>query len=87
MLILTGWLLLSVFPVIADEITMSSAQPEYYFQVGSDAQVPFTIESSFPNTLVGTLQYSLTRHQNDGGFSLSQTSTQSQSVQADPVMH
>jgi len=84
MLILTGWLLLSVFPVIADEITMSSAQPEYYFQVGSDAQVPFTIESSFPNTLVGTLQYSLTRHQNDGGFSLSQTSTQSQSFPVGP---
>ncbi|HOL41760.1 MAG TPA: hypothetical protein PLY78_08015 [Methanospirillum sp.] len=84
MLILSGWLLLSVFPVIADEITMSSAQPEYYFQVGSDAQVPFTIESTFKNTLVGTLQYSLTRHENNGGFSLSQTSTQSQSFPVGP---
>ncbi len=82
--ILAGCILISGFHAVADDISMSSAQSEYYYQVGTDAQVPFTIESSFPNTLIGTLQYSLTRHQNDGGFSISQTSTQSQSFPVAP---
>ncbi len=82
--LITGCLLISGFHVIADDISMSSDQPEYYFQVGTDARVPFTITSSFQNTVAGTLQYSLTRHQNDGGFSISQTSTQSQSFPVAP---
>ncbi len=82
--ILAGCLLISGFHVLADEIAMSSEQSEYFYQVGTDAQVPFSIESSFPNTLIGTLQYSLTRHQDDGGFSISQTSTQSQSFPVAP---
>jgi membrane-associated HD superfamily phosphohydrolase len=70
--------------VFADDITMSSEQSDYYYLAGTDAQVPFTIDSSFTNTLIGTLQYSLTRKQDDGGFSISQTNTQSQSFPIAP---
>ena len=69
---------------LADDITMSSEQSDYYYLIGTDAKVPFSIESPFQNTLSGTLQYSLTKNQNDGGFSISQTSTQSQSFPVSP---
>ena len=45
--ILAGCTLISGIHAVADDISMSSAQSEYYYQVGTDAQVPFTIESSF----------------------------------------
>jgi hypothetical protein len=82
--LLTGCLFISGMHVFADDITMSSEQSDYYYLVGTDAQVPFTIDSSFTNTLIGTLQYSLTRKQDDGGFSISQTNTQSQSFPIAP---
>lgn len=68
----------------ADEITISSEQPDYYFIIGKEARIPFSVESRFPGTIVGTLQYSLTRNQEEGGFSISQTSTQSQSFPIAP---
>lgn len=82
--ILTGCILISGFSVFADKISISSGQSEYYYKVGTDARVPFTIESDFSDTLASTLQYSLTRHQDDEGFSISQTSTQSQSFPIAP---
>ncbi|PWR75020.1 hypothetical protein ACKUB1_16445 [Methanospirillum stamsii] len=83
-LILTGFILLSGFNALADDISMSSEQTDYYFLAGTDAKVPFIIESSFQNTIPGQLQYSLTEHQDGGGFSLSKISTQSQSFPIAP---
>jgi len=70
--------------VSADDVTISSEQPDYYFIIGKEARIPFSVESQFPGTVIGTLQYSLTRNQEEGGFSLSQTSTQSQSFPIAP---
>lgn len=84
LLILTGFFLLSVFNALADDISISSEQIDYYFLTGTDAKVPFIIESSFQNTIPGQLQYSLTENQDTGGFSLSKTSTQSQSFPIAP---
>lgn len=82
--ILAGFLFVSGIFVTADEISLSSGQSDYYYKIGTDARVPFTIDSTFPGTLGGTLQYSLTRHQADEGFSISQTNTQSQSFPIAP---
>lgn len=70
--------------VSADNVTISSEQPDYYFIIGKEARIPFSVESQFPGTVIGTLQYSLTRNQEEGGFSISQTSTQSQSFPIGP---
>lgn len=84
LLILTGCILLSGMSVLADDILLSSAQSDYYYLTGTDAQVPFTIENALSNTLAGNLQYSLTEHQDQGGLSVSRTSTQSQSFPIAP---
>lgn len=73
-----------MLPVMADDIAMSSEQSDYYYLIGTEAKVPFTIDSGYSNTLVGTLQYSLTKHQDEGGLSISQTSTKSQSFPVAP---
>ena len=71
-------------PVTADDISLSTDQAEYYFLTGEERNIPFTIDSQFSGTMEGTLQYSLLRNQDQGGYSLSQTSTQSQSFPVTP---
>jgi hypothetical protein len=70
--------------VSAGDVTIKTSQSEYVFLVGEDARIPFTLESSFARTNVGTLEYTLTRKQSEAGFSFSQSSTQSQSFPISP---
>ena len=76
--LLIGIVLLIPLTVFADDLSLSSDQADYYFLTGSNAKIPFSLNSIFPDTVSGTLQYSLTSYQDQGGYSLSQTSTQSQ---------
>jgi hypothetical protein len=71
-------------PVLAGDVTLKTTQNEYTFFAGEEARVPFVVESSFPATNVGSLAYTLTRKENRGGFSFSQSSTQSQSFPISP---
>lgn len=77
-------LTLVIYPVLAGDVTLKTGQSEYSFTTGEEARVPFTVESSFPNTNVGTLEYTLTRKEEQSGLSFSQSSTQSQSFPISP---
>ena len=73
-----------IYPALAGDVTLKTSQSEYTFPAGEEARVPFVVESSFPKTNVGTLEYSLTRKESQGGFSFSQSSSQSQSFPISP---
>lgn len=75
---------LAIYPALASDVTLKTSQNEYTFPVGEEARVPFVVDSSFPKTNVGTLEYTLTRKEAQGGFSFSQSSTQSQSFPISP---
>ncbi len=75
---------LIIYPVLASDVTLKSSQSEYTFPAGEEARVPFVVESSFPKTNVGTLEYTLTRKQSQGGVSFSQSSSHSQSFPISP---
>lgn len=84
LLLIIGLMISSGVQAVSDAISMSSEQSDYYFLTGTDDRIPFIVNSSYPNTLVGTLQYTLTRNQEGGGFTVSQSSTQSQSFPVAP---
>jgi len=75
---------LIISPVLASDVTLKSSQSEYTFPAGEEARVPFVVESSFPKTNVGTLEYTLTRKQSQGGVSFSQSSSHTQSFPISP---
>ncbi|HWQ64369.1 MAG TPA: hypothetical protein VN429_08125 [Methanospirillum sp.] len=74
----------AIYPAFASDVTLKTSQSEYTFPAGEEARVPFVVESSFPKTNVGTLEYTLTRKQSQKGFSFSQTNSQSQSFPISP---
>ena len=74
----------AIYPVLASDVTLKTSQSEYTFPAGEEARVPFIVESSFPKTNVGTLEYTLTRKQSQGGVSFSQSSSHSQSFPISP---
>ncbi|HWQ67106.1 MAG TPA: hypothetical protein VN372_09565 [Methanospirillum sp.] len=82
------WLIIIAFlitPALAGTVTLKVGQSDFSFPVGKEARIPFIVESSFPVTTVGTLNYILTEKQSGGGFSLSQSSSQSQSFPISPA--
>lgn len=74
----------AIYPALANDVTLKTSQSEYTFPAGEEARVPFVVDSSFPKTNVGTLEYTLTRKQSQKGFSFSQTNSQSQSFPISP---
>ncbi len=52
-------LCLLVAPSLAADITITSAQKEYYFLTGQPVDIPLTATSSYPDTITGTLQFSI----------------------------
>ncbi len=84
LLAVVALLAIVTYPVLAGDVTLKTGQSEYAFTAGEEARVPFTVESSFPNINVGTLEYTLTRKETQSGLSFSQSSTQSQSFPISP---
>ncbi|MFH0966235.1 MAG: hypothetical protein V1862_00920 [Methanobacteriota archaeon] len=70
--------------VLASDVSLKTTQSEYTFLAGEEARVPIVVESTFTSTNVGNLAYTLTRKEAQGGFSFSQSSTQSQSFPISP---
>ncbi len=66
------------------EITLGTEQAEYSFLIGEEGRIPFDIESTYQNTIVGTLEYDLTSSEEDAGFSFTQTNSQSQTFPVQP---
>jgi|GEM_PF-768277 len=75
---------IAIYPALASDVTLKTSQNEYTFPAGEEARVPFVVESTFPKTNVGTLEYTLTRKQSQGGVSFSQSSSHSQSFPISP---
>ena len=56
--ILLGILLVfTVHQAFAENVTMTTDSSEFYFLVGENVAVETTINSSFPNTLTGDIEY------------------------------
>jgi len=54
-------------PVLAGDVSLKTTQSEYTFSAGEEARIPIIVESTFPSTNVGTLAYTLTRKEAQGG--------------------
>ncbi len=77
-------ILLLSCPVLAENVILKTDRDHYTFRTGEEARIPFIVESSFPGTNVGELIYMLTRTGSQGGFTFTQSSSQSQSFPISP---
>ena len=64
--ILLGILLVfTVHQAFAENVTMTTDSSEFYFLVGENVAVETTINSSFPNTLTGDIEYTTVIYDNN----------------------
>ncbi len=66
--------------VSKDDITISTENSEYYFKVGTDASVPFTIKSNLKDITDGNIRYELSTATTSSGYSFSQSNEHYESI-------
>lgn len=69
---------LLVTPALADDITFTTGQKDYYFNTGGDpARIPIEYQNDIGNSASGQMVYTMTEGVSSGGFSYSSSNTQS----------
>jgi len=73
-----------LYPAIADEIVLQTNQSDFYVVTGQTAEIPLTIQSSYPDSVPGMLFYSMTQALNTQGFTSSYTNSQQENYRINP---
>ncbi|WP_245611523.1 hypothetical protein [Methanolacinia paynteri] len=72
--------MLIVAPVLADDITFTTEQRDYYFNTGETAEIPIEYLNNLGNSVSGQMIYTTAEGVNSGGFTYSSSSTHSTSL-------
>jgi len=70
--------------VLAEEITLTLNQREYYFLTGEEAVITIHSDSSYKDPINGMLSYTITQEINQGNFHYSSSNTKSTSFAIEP---
>lgn len=73
-----------LYPALADDIVLQTNQSEFDVVVGQTAEIPLTIQSSYPDSIPGMLIYSTTQSVNTQGFVSSFTNSQQENYSINP---